>query len=221
MREKLNLPSVTAICIDGKPLTEEIKLRYQTIVKFMISKINFAKVKLVMVDDPEIEGAEFIKIDPINSYPEWNQYCLSELHTHVDTDFCLIFQTDGFVVNPELWRPIFLEYDYIGAPWPPLHPWPEPTRMDRRVGNGGFCIRSKKLLDATKDFIADNNEDIMIVSKYRDELDSKGFKFAPLNIATEFSIETQFMQSQAIHSCFGFHGKYRVDEALRILEQKS
>ena len=219
--KKLELPSVTAITIDGLELTQQKRDTFRKIVGYMRSKINFASIKMLMVDDPEIEGTDFIKIDPIPSYPQWNQFCLSEMHKYVDTDFCLIFHDDGFVVNPEMWRPIFLEYDYIGAPWPPLHPWPEPERPDRRVGNGGFCIRSKRLLEAVKEFEADKNEDIVIVCGRRNELEAKGLKFAPVHVAIDFSIETQFLQEQSINRCFGFHGKYRVDEAMRIISAKS
>ena len=218
---KLELPTVTAITIDGLELTQEKRSTFLKIVEYMRSRINFASIKMLMVDDPNIEGVEFIKIDPIPTYSEWNQFCLSEMHKYVDTDFCLIFHDDGFVINPEMWRPFFLNYDYIGAPWPPLHPWPEPTRPDRRVGNGGFCIRSKRLLEAVKEFKADQNEDIVIVCSRRDELESAGLRFAPVNVAIDFSIETKFLHEQNMQRCFGFHGKYRVDEALRIISAKS
>jgi hypothetical protein len=218
---KLELSTVTAITIDGLELTQEKRSTFLKIVEYMRSRINFASIKMLMVDDPNIEGVEFIKIDPIPTYSDWNQFCLSEMHKYVDTDFCLIFHDDGFVVNPEMWRPFFLDYDYIGAPWPPLHPWPEPTRPDRRVGNGGFCLRSKRLLEAVKDFKADQNEDIVIVCSRRDELESAGLRFAPVNVAIDFSIETQFLHEQTMQRSFGFHGKYRVDEALRIISAKS
>lgn len=174
-----------------------------------------------MSSDPKIEGAEFVKIDQIDDLLQYSQFCLSQLHEHVDTDFCMIFQDDGFPVNPEMWRPIFLEYDYIGAPWPPLHPWPQPERPDRRVGNGGFCLRSKRLLEAVKDFEANQNEDIVIVCERREELEAAGLRFAPVHVAIDFSIETQFLHEQNIQRCFGFHGKYRVDEAMRIISEKS
>lgn len=218
---KLDLSNVTAVCIDGRPLTQEKRLRYSQIIKYMRSTVNFAEIKLLMLDDPEVDGTSYVKVNQIDSLEEYSQFCLTELSDHIDTDFCMIFQDDGFIVNPELWRPVFLSYDYIGAPWPPVQPWPEPDRYDRRVGNGGFSIRSKRLLEATKNFEASDNEDIIIVSAKRDELDSQGFTFAPVEIAMDFSIETQFLQEQAMSKCFGFHGKYRVEEALRIISKKS
>lgn len=217
---RLELPNVTAICIDGKALTLKKRANYELIVKYMTSCINFASVKLLMIEDPHIESAEFIKIDPLVSYSDFNQFCLSEPVKHVDTEFCLIFQEDGFVLNPELWNPAFLEYDYIGAPWPPLPPWPEPTQIDRRVGNGGFCIRSKKLLEAVKDLKAHNNEDTTIVITNRTQLEAAGIQIAPLDIAVDFSIERQVTSLQSLTTCFGFHEKCLMAEALHIISKK-
>lgn len=219
--QKLDLTKITAICVDGRPLTQERRDHYEIIVNYMRSKIYFASVKMLLVEDPNIEGIDYVKVEPISDLQQYSQFCLSRLHEFVDTEFCLIFQDDGFVINPELWRPIFLEYDYIGAPWPPFHPWPAPGRMDRRVGNGGFCLRSKKLLEATRHFEANENEDIIIVSTRRDELDAQGLKFAPLEISYDFSIETQFVDNQSMSASFGFHHKARVADALRIISAKS
>ncbi len=36
----------------------------------------------------------------------------------VTTDFNLCVQFDGFAVNAGSWDDVFLDYDYIGAPWP-------------------------------------------------------------------------------------------------------
>ena len=63
------------------------------------------------------------------------------LKKYIDTDFCLIIQGDGFVIHPENWTDEFLKYDYIGAPWRNLAHY-----SFIRVGNGGFSLRSKKLL---------------------------------------------------------------------------
>lgn len=41
-----------------------------------------------------------------------------ELGDYIETDFVMLVHYDGFIVHPELWRDEFLDYDYIGAPWP-------------------------------------------------------------------------------------------------------
>ena len=53
----------------------------------------------------------------------------------------LLIQWDGYVVNPEAWDPAFLGCDYLGAKWY----WHDDGM---RVGNGGFSLRSRRLLDA-------------------------------------------------------------------------
>lgn len=64
---------------------------------------------------------------------------IKELNKYIETSYVLIIQYDGFILNPDAWTDEFLEYDYIGAPW-----W---YTDDCNVGNGGFSLRSKKLLE--------------------------------------------------------------------------
>ena len=52
----------------------------------------------------------------------------------------LIIQHDGFILNHKAWDNEFLNYDYIGAP---VY-WMGNKLIE--VGNGGFSLRSKKLL---------------------------------------------------------------------------
>ena len=61
----------------------------------------------------------------------------------------MLIHDDGFVVNPDSWQDDFLNYDYIGAPYP----LPQDNFSYRdidgnliRVGNS-VSLRSKKLLD--------------------------------------------------------------------------
>jgi hypothetical protein len=124
----------------------------------------------------------------------------------------MIVQWDGFPLNEKAWEADFLRYDYIGAPWTPGYNWalgmPVCTE-ETRVGNGGFSIRSKKLLEATfritngrKDI---NPEDVYIVRAIRKELDQEGIKFAPYDLAKKFSVEDNYYTGQ-----FGFHGQQTI-----------
>jgi len=218
---KLDLSRVTAICIDGRPFDQAQNEHYRLIIDWMRSVVDFAQIKLLMPYDPKIEGTDHVQIDPIGSLTEYSDFCLRRLHEHVSTEHCLVFQDDGFVLNPELWKAEFFDYDYIGAPWPPFEPWPETGRFDRRVGNGGFSLRSKRLLEFTKGFVADRNEDIIIASTKRDEIEAAGLKIAPLELALDFSIETEFVSTQSMRSCFGFHHRARVPDALKIISEKT
>jgi hypothetical protein len=76
----------------------------------------------------------------------------------------LVAQWDGFVWQHRMWDPAFLDYDYIGAPWP-AHLTRGEQHRNHRVGNGGFSLRSRKL----QQFLAEDprvevtdNEDVVI-----------------------------------------------------------
>jgi hypothetical protein len=136
----------------------------------------------------------------------------------------LIIHPDGFAVNREAWTDEFLEYDYIGACW-----------GDGTVGNGGFCLRSRKLYDAFisigvknstndyQDYMNDSfyyvitetgekfiPEDNIICKVHREKLEKEyDIKFAPLHIANQFSIERNY-SSVWLGKSLGFHGKHGV-----------
>ena len=158
-------------------------------------KLKFLNPKTLLVDD-------------CSSYLEYNRRSVMELSDYFDTDFCLIVQFDGKVINPNAWTDNFLKYDYIGAPWAffgmlRYHQKENPTNKDYLVGNGGFCLRSKKLYSALKEIAndyTDENEDVYICQKKRDVLEKMGIKFAPFDVAKKFSVENQIYNGQ-----FGAH----------------
>lgn len=141
---------------------------------------------------------------------EYCTFMVLELYKYIDTDYVLCIQDDGFIINPSAWTDDFLQYDYIGAPWP---------RGVHRVGNGGFSLRSKKLLNLLKlDEMDYKNreepEDVFICSTMRPSLEIRGIKFAPPNVAAKFSIEQdtpetigQTHRNRNSIKSFGFHAK--------------
>ena len=67
----------------------------------------------------------------INSRQAYSKFILQELHKYIHTDFVLIVQWDGWVIDGTAWQPQFLDYDYVGAVWP----WhPEGVRVDCTSG---------------------------------------------------------------------------------------
>jgi len=148
----------------------------------------------------------FINHASINSRQAYSKFILQELHKYVKTDFVLIVQWDGWVINANAWQLEFLNYDYIGAIWP-WHP------EGLRVGNGGFSLRSKRLLELTaqpKFVYKDKNEDDLICHLNRDYLVSNGIKFAPEELARYFSFERELSNLQT----FGFHGDFNMGKYL-------
>src|SRR5690606_10731811 len=132
------------------------------------------------------EQIEFcILPEPIKSKEEYSEFIITQLWRYVTTSHVLIIQHDGYVLDGSIWSDAFLEYDYIGAPW--LH------QDGRNVGNGGFSLRSKRLMHimASDDFIqARHPEDEVIGRLYRGYLEGKyKIQFAPEEVAHRFSYE--------------------------------
>jgi len=84
-------------------------------------------------------GISVIPITRLASRDEYSRFVLKSLLAHVTTPHVLLIQWDGYVVNPAAFEPAFLDCDYIGAKWF----WFDDGM---RVVNGGFSLRSRKLL---------------------------------------------------------------------------
>lgn len=148
-----------------------------------------------------------------NSIDEWNRKIIYELHNYVDTDFAMLIHSDGYVVNPQAWKDEFLDYDYIGAPWPlPRDEYSYRTTESEliRVGNS-VSIRSRKLLTLPnrlglewKPYFGNTNEDGFLCVHNRDILEQHGCKFADIDIAKYFSKEHEIEENKGIET-FAFH----------------
>jgi len=171
---------------------------------------EFGAVKLLSsISD---DDSRVILVDPVSSIAEYSRFCLKQMADFINTDFVLIIQYDGFILNPDAWVDEFLKYDYLGAPW-----W---YGDDHNVGNGGFSLRSKRLLDMLKN---DKNiketehaEDHTICRIYGDYLRKQGIKFAPEAVAKIFSIEGIGKKhdpnaNNIWDGQFGFHGLNKTD----------
>lgn len=147
---------------------------------------------------------QWIKIKPIAAMPQDYNHVMLDLMPSVATeDFNLVIQTDGYPCNADAWTEEFFDYDYIGAVWP----WENPS-----VGNGGFSLRSRRLLDALLALDCSlwqcHPEDATICRHERQRLESEyHIRFAPPELADRFSIEWNTSSSWLGRS-FGFHGKH-------------
>jgi hypothetical protein len=161
--------------------------------------------EVVIISDKEIlSGAKHIIMPPVNGMSEYANIMLKGTNEHVNTGHALYVQWDGIANDKTQWTDDFLKYDYIGAPWP----W-EPE--GKNIGNGGFSLRSKKLLEACQDHVialTDNiavAEDKIIGSVHRTYLEQQGIQFAPTALAKQFSFEL----GDHVPS-FGFHGLWNI-----------
>jgi hypothetical protein len=222
----LDFKNVTLIAVDN---THRIKNTIKAIYT-CIEQANFGAVKLITSKEIIQQYEEELLKDnihmeemvyPITNIVIYSHYFLYDLYRHVDTEFCLTIQDHGFIVNPDAWTDEFFEYDYIGAPWPVRDDcFISPFGEHMRVGNGGFSLRTKKLLevplhieipfDVNKgDFYKHFNhncfnEDGNICIHNRHLYESQGCKFPSVELAARFSYESPVPENQGIIP-FGFH----------------
>ncbi|MEM7688714.1 MAG: DUF5672 family protein [Pseudomonadota bacterium] len=182
-------------------------------MKVSLAQIEFADALLFTDHDPALlgldatSGIRVVAIDPITSSEAYSRFMLEELADHIETDHCLIVQWDGHVIDAGRWQDAFLEYDYIGASWPQFDDGYE-------VGNGGFSLRSRRLLEACRapEFERHHPEDLAICRTNRAFVESLGLSFAPVELANQFSTERTGDPSFS----FGYHGVFLMPQILGV-----
>lgn len=208
--KKIKLPNVTLVAM----ATRNVEAALQALA-YSCKGVEFGSVKLLSHYSPYglDKGIELARINKIKDIDEWSYKIVYELGRHVETDYALLIHADGFVVNPSSWRDEFLDYDYIGAPWPlPTDDFSyrDTTGNIVRVGNS-VSLRSKRLLELPKSlklpwepFHGYYNEDGFLCVKNKLLLESHGLKFAPLDVAKYFSHECMIPETRDIKP-FAFH----------------
>lgn len=212
----INLHNVTLVSITSVNVERAIKA-----LKYSSKDINFGNILLITDKDVSDENIKIEKIQPLD-YIGYSKFVVYELYKYIDTDFVLIIQDDGFVINPNEWDNNFLNYDYIGAPFPIPNindniSYRDPFGKLIRVGNGGFSLRSKKLLKLASDlnlewksYFGYYNEDGFYSVHNRHFYEQNGCNFAPIEIAAKFSVEYPTIENENIQT-FGFHGKNNIN----------
>jgi predicted O-methyltransferase YrrM len=208
MNKQLSLSQVTLVaidCINAEMAVEALNVSSEN--------IEFGKTLLLSNEKPYncTDNILFQKIEKISNIHDYNVFILKELHKYINTEHCLIVQADGYVSDLKNWQHSFLDYDYVGSPWTDTEWFTSKKNKELRVGNGGFSLRSKRLLTLTSslELELEANEDVVICVFSKEILQSKGIKFAPLDIAKFFSQEKvcDDLNVDAEKECFGFHGK--------------
>ena len=99
----LNLKNVELICIDGR--TEESWL--DASVKALLHSCNdieFNSVKLISPIDPKKHtGYKHYEMPAINAIEEYSKFMIKDFYKYIESEFCLLVQWDGFIINPQLW----------------------------------------------------------------------------------------------------------------------
>ena len=209
----LKLENVSLACVTSVNLDRAVKA-----INFSKRNIDFGEVLLLTDREIISEGIKTTKIDPVD-YIGYSKFIVYELHKHISKDHVILIQDDGFISNPEKWKDLFLDYDYIGAPFPVPREddnisYRDPFGNLIRVGNGGFSLRTKKLLQLPsllnlewKSYFGFYNEDGFFSVHNRHILEANGCLFAPIEIASRFSHEYKTAETEGILP-FGFHGKH-------------
>lgn len=204
------LPSVTLVCANNIDIRKSIN-----ILKYCNQFIYFPQIKLFtnsQINDIVPKNIEIIKTIKLNDTNDYSEFIIHQLNDHINTEYVLIVQNDGYIANHNAWSDEFLKYDYIGAPWfigaCHVDGFPAVT-IENRVGNGGFSLRSKKLLTYIQELTTINAnvhpEDVYICRQMRNILCNLGIKFAPFEIASKFSLEVNHVDSK-YNGQFGWHG---------------
>ena len=206
----LNIDLISVNCVDPE---------YSVRALLHSSKdIQFGSLKLFAHYKPSNlpDSIEFIEI-PKQTHQTMNWFHLNELPKHIHNEFMLSIHSDGFIINPNKWMPEFLDYDYIGAPWPDLQ-W----CSKNRVGNGGFVLKSKKFMDIEQTLPnTPAHNDVLVTNIYYEHFIQLGCKYAPVEIASRFSLEHAIPECEYnLDNTFGFHGKLHQQalDKIKILE---
>jgi hypothetical protein len=192
--EKIKLPNVTLIALTGINIEG-----HQKALEYSQRGIEFGAVKLIY--------------SPSENIDEWCRKIVYDLGDYVDTEFALLIHDDGFVIHPEMWDADWLNYDFIGAPFPlpkDNFSYRDINGKIQRVGHS-VSLRSKKLLDLPKKigmewkpFHGFYNEDGYISVNMRHIFEENGCKFAPFEIALHFGREAVLPENKNIRP-FVFH----------------
>jgi hypothetical protein len=189
------LPRVTLACVDCVDPPRAVRA-----MRISMSHCDFAAAKFFTDESHAASiaesGIDCVPIPPVKSSRDYSRFVMKDLVGHVDTDFVQLVQWDGYVTNGAAWTEEFLGCDYIGARWF--------FRQTDNVGNGGFSLRSRRLLEALRDPLIDaaDPEDEAICVTHRGFLErAYRIRFAPPALADRYAFEGTLRNGNE----FGFH----------------
>ena len=205
---KLKLPNVTIAALACENIYETIQA-----LKYSMKRIEFGDAVLVSWKKPFYlpKNIRFEYTGKNKTIDEFNYKIIYEMYKYIRTDFMLLIHYDGFVINTLSWQNDFLNYDYIGAPWPKNKYLLDANGNICRVGNG-VSLRSRRLMELPSKlnlpfepaFKGLHNEDLFICVKNKHIFEQNGIKFAPLETAKYFSREADIAEARDI-APFAFH----------------
>jgi len=210
---KVDLRQVTLVMVETQRhllarLAVEDCLQHAEFGDVVICTDQFSELKTA--------GATYQHVPDFPTKREYCEYIWYGVPSLVQTPYALLIQWDSWILDPVAWRSDFLAFDYIGAPW-----W---FKDGLNVGNSGFNIRSKRLMDflvqRREYFPMRHPEDEVLCRRYRRAIEEEGsFSWAPEPVALDFAFEYGHYPPT---TPFGFHGIFnwpRVLEYARLMER--
>lgn len=229
----MNFTDITVVAIHGNGgIEREIPALRKNMEALPGSKGLIITNKLIDTDIPQKLVHQTL------DYESFQDFLVYGLFGYIDTEYALISQSDGWILNPANWRDEWFNYDFIGgythAAFVPSEGnyYTNYSWVGKKgavvVQNGGLSLRSRRFLEApTKYGIMKvpmehkelRNEDIQLCCWMRPALESVGMKFAPKEESMLFSFEHL---SEDLHSDFdltkilGHHSRFR-----RLVDHKT
>lgn len=199
---KPNLKNTTICIADCKNYGEAISAMRKSLYQMDFARaILFSDINAYNPKFP----FEIIKIDKISSKEEYSRFIMKELWKHINTDYVLIIQHDGYVLSGNAWNDEFFEYDVVAPAW--LY------TDGRNCGCGGFTLRSRRLMEILG---TDDNIEITEVEDdntgrlYRHYLEKKyDIKFAPDDVCDRFAFELREPMCETVGFHSNFHKPYK------------
>ena len=205
----LALPDVTLIMVE----TQVHDLGRYALVDAM-TKVKFGGA-VVYTDRPDaFEGLPDVRVIKVQDWPRKiaaESFYYMESQQAATTSHVLMYQWDAGVRDVNCWTDDFLQYDYIGAPWPGKRAGQWQPKDGYSVGNGGFTLMSMKFCNwiyANRDRVRAQS-DMGVSYGARDMAVAAGqpIKWPNEDVAYRFSFEHGSAEQRATPS-FGYHDVY-------------
>lgn len=208
---------VTTITVDDRH-DKAVTTCLASITKWHRRFLRPAREVIVSGARPDVDGIEWIRAEKFkgNVSSAYSLWCQKELKDHFNTPFVLVWQIDGFALNPDYWTNDFFYYDYTGSPF---------CFSSELVGNGGFSLRSRKFCEEASELpdLGHVPEDVYFCIHKRLEMAGRGVKFCPLSLAERWGSEMWYDKTRGelgrheLDGCFGFHGRGFWNELSRVI----
>jgi hypothetical protein len=196
--ERLHLPDVTLFLLDT--IVHDLS---RLALRDTLRRIEPGAIVIVSdrdIRDEHTASARWIYHEPFSDRRAIEPFGWRVAPDFIQTSHALTIQWDGWVLDQHQWMGSWLDLDFIGAPWNLPGPY--------KVGNGGFCLQSRRLIKYVQHHLSfqpgEIPSDDLLCRTYRPDLERTGFRWALLDTAFQFSVETWIPAGHK--GSFGYHG---------------